>query len=127
MEFSLAWRLLSSGKGQGQRRALGALIFPELAARKLLRAQGLCPTQLGLGEKALGAQSTPPPLRKRGGPLGGFQRPGHQLLPHSAASTSQSLGWNKRLGSLGNGRVFGLSQSTRWAWGRGLGGQPGRR
>lgn len=66
MEFSLAWRLLSSGKGQGQRRALGALISPELAARKLLRAQGLCPTQLGLGEKALGVQSTPPPLRKKG-------------------------------------------------------------
>jgi hypothetical protein len=66
MEFSLAWRLLSSGKGQGQRRAWGAWIPPEVAAKELLRAQGLCLTQLGLGEKATGVQSTPPPLKKRG-------------------------------------------------------------
>lgn len=119
MEFSLAWRLLSSGKGQarggpGEHRALAS------TARELLRAQGLRATPLGLGEKATGVQPTLP-FEKEGGLLGGFPRPGYQWLPHSSAPTSQSLGWNKRLGSLGNCRVYGLSQSPGWAGGGGGG------
>ena len=67
MEAIVLW------KGPGPEEGLGSTDLPELAARKLLRAQGLCPTQLGLGEKALGVKPTTPPLRK-GGSVGGLPK-----------------------------------------------------
>lgn len=57
MEVIVLW------KGPGPEEGLGSTDLPKPTARELLRAQGLCATQLGLGEKATELQ---PPLRKSG-------------------------------------------------------------
>lgn len=60
MEAIVPW------KEPGPQGGLGSTDLPEPAVRELPRAQGLHPTQPGLGEKAKGVPPTPTPLEKGG-------------------------------------------------------------
>lgn len=113
MEVIVLW------KGPGPEEGLGSTDLPKPTARKLLRAQGLRATQLGLGEKATGLQ---PALRKKGeGAWGSSQGLGTSLYPTPQPQPASHWDGIKGLVPLATARSTSLSQSTRWAggWGEG--------